>query len=103
MIVCSCNLIQKQEIEEVVNDLLTRNPWQFIPPETVYDALNKRGKCFGCFPGLIRLILTTTLDFHKTINTPDAEIDPFIQSLQTEYNAYEIVRPKNVPDQMCAV
>ena len=103
MIVCSCNLIQKQEIEAVVNILLTHDPWQFIPPETIYFALNKRGKCFGCLPNLAQLILTTTLNFHKAIHTPDEEIHPFIQSLQTEYNAYEIIRPKNVPDQICAV
>ncbi len=94
MIVCSCNLIQKQEVEAVVNDLLTRDPWQFIPPETIYFALNKRGKCFGCLPNLAQLILTTTLNFHKAIHTPDKEIHALMQSLQVEYNCYEMAKTK---------
>ena len=84
VIICSCNLISKTEIEAVIMGLLSRDPWHFITPDLVYSALRKQGKCCGCFPGVARIIRQTTHQFHRTLNVPEAETRQFLQHMEAD-------------------
>ncbi|MEM7461137.1 MAG: (2Fe-2S)-binding protein [Pseudomonadota bacterium] len=79
MIVCSCNIISKSEIEEVVHGFLDEDAWQLITVGKVYHAMIKRGKCCGCFPNAIAIIVESVESWHRQKETPDAEIIPFLQ------------------------
>lgn len=57
MIVCHCNVITVAEIESVIAELLAADPWVMLTPNKVYHALGKRGKCCGCFPNVIDLMI----------------------------------------------
>ena len=65
MIVCHCNLISEREIEETVVALLDADPWQLIVPAKVYHAMAKRGRCCGCFPSVVDIIIRMTAEYHR--------------------------------------
>lgn len=50
MIVCSCNIITRREIEGVIERLLTDDPYAVLTPNLLYHRLGKRGRCCSCFP-----------------------------------------------------
>ena len=74
VIVCSCNFITLGEIEEVVTGFLGKDEWQLITPGKVYHAMKKRGKCCGCFPNVIDVIIRVTSDYHRAKQTPETDI-----------------------------
>jgi bacterioferritin-associated ferredoxin len=92
MIVCSCNVIMKREIEEEISRLLEKDSWQLITPGVVYHAMKKRGRCCGCFPNVISVIVETTERFHRERETPDDQILPFIQKIRNEHERCETAR-----------
>jgi len=92
MIICSCNIITKAEIEEAILSLLDEDEWRLITPGLVYHTLKKRGKCCGCFPGLINIIINTTEDYHRRIATPETDILPFILRIKKEHDCCDTVR-----------
>ncbi|MAS07223.1 MAG: (2Fe-2S)-binding protein [Ahrensia sp.] len=92
MIVCSCNVIMKKEIEDVIVSLLDKDAWQLITPGVVYHAMKKRGRCCGCFPNVISIIVDVTERYHRDIETPDDKIIPFIQKIHAEHQRCETVR-----------
>ena len=92
MLVCSCNVISRKEIESAIIGILNDDAWQLITPGTVYHALSKRGKCCGCFPNVIDLIIETTKSYHERIATPSAEIIPFIRKIRAEHERCETMR-----------
>lgn len=92
MIVCSCNLISKLEIEEAIIELLEDDPWRLIVPGVVYHSMNARGKCCGCFPGVVDIIIATTKKFHEMQQTPSAEIICFMDKLKKHHEACETAR-----------
>lgn len=92
MIVCHCNLIMKSEIVEVIESLLDEDCWRLIVPLQVYHAMSKRGKCCGCFPGVVDLIVETTAAYHKRNATPEAEIVSLVDRLQAENETREQAR-----------
>jgi bacterioferritin-associated ferredoxin len=57
MIVCSCNLITRRDIEEVIESILADDPYAVLTPGLVYHRLGKRGKCGGCFPNVVRILV----------------------------------------------
>lgn len=65
MITCHCNYITEAEIEEVVLGFLQEDPWQLVVPNKVYHEMGKRGRCCGCFPSVIDIIVRTILEFHR--------------------------------------
>jgi bacterioferritin-associated ferredoxin len=73
MIICQCNIITEQRIEEAVVRLLKDDPWGIIVPNKVYHALGKSGRCCGCFPNVVRIIARTREDFHRRRNSENAE------------------------------
>jgi NAD(P)H-nitrite reductase large subunit len=92
MIVCSCNLISKQEIVNTINDLLCADPWRLIVPGVVYHEMSLRGKCCGCFPGVVDIIIQTTKQFHENQKTPSADIIVFMDKLKKHHEECETVR-----------
>jgi hypothetical protein len=92
MIVCSCNVISEHEIEQVILDLLEEDNWRLIVPMQVYHALEKRGKCCGCFPNVVDIIVRVTEEFHREIETVDTKIDVLLKKLKTKHKRFEVHR-----------
>jgi bacterioferritin-associated ferredoxin len=92
MIVCHCNIITDLEITDVIEVMLAEDAWQLIVPLKVYHALEKRGRCCGCFPQVTSLIISTTQAWHESHATPQAEIINFVERLRAEHNRIEIER-----------
>ena len=86
MIVCSCNIIKSAEIEEVILDLLKHDPWQVIVPLQVYRALEKRGKCCGCFSNVVDIIISQTKRYHAKMNSPEADVTALIDRVQRSHH-----------------
>ncbi|MEM8796446.1 MAG: (2Fe-2S)-binding protein [Pseudomonadota bacterium] len=89
MIVCHCNVIAKDEIVAVIHDFLDDDPWQLIVPLKVYHALEKRGKCCGCFPNVIGIIIEVVTAYHENSLTPEAEIICIIDRIRREHELRE--------------
>lgn len=85
MIVCSCNYITKNDIEGVVRDFLNDDAWQLITIGMVYHALTKRGKCCGCFPNAIKVIVDVSAQWHREQQSPEAEIINLLDRMQHEH------------------
>ena len=83
MIVCHCNLITELEIEETVVAMLDADPWQLIVPAKVYHAMAKRGRCCGCFPSVVDIIIRVTAEYHaRNGDLTEAEIVDFMARLR---------------------
>lgn len=92
MIVCSCNVITQLEIEEVIVGFLEEEPWRLITAGMVYHAMSKRGKCCSCFPGVIDTIVRVSTEFHRRLETQEAEIVPFVALIISEHERFEETR-----------
>jgi hypothetical protein len=92
MIVCQCNVISGADIEEAIADLLNQDPWRLIVPVQVYHALGQRGRCCGCFPGVVDIIVKVTEGYHARLATPQAEVVSFIERLRKEHDRIESER-----------
>lgn len=92
MIVCSCNIIMEREIKSAIVDLLSADPWQLIVPAQVYHEMGKRGKCCGCFPRLVDLIVSTTEEFHIDMKTDEQKVVQFISRLKERHEQCETAR-----------
>lgn len=57
MIVCSCNIISRRDIEAAIEEILAQDPYAVLTPGLVYHRLGKRGKCGGCFPHAVRILV----------------------------------------------
>lgn len=57
MIVCSCNVIARREIEAVIEEILAEDPYAVLTPGLLYHRLGRRGKCGGCFPHVSRILV----------------------------------------------
>ena len=66
MIVCHCNVLTRATINEAITSLLERDPYQLITPGRVYGELGRRGKCGGCFPQVVGLIVERLEEFQTT-------------------------------------
>ncbi|WP_158598470.1 (2Fe-2S)-binding protein [Notoacmeibacter ruber] len=89
VLVCSCNLITSQEIRDVITEMLDQDPWRLIVPVQVYHAMEKRGRCCGCFPAVVDLIVETTEAYHERLATPAADVVDFIGRLRTKHALVE--------------
>jgi len=92
MLVCSCNVIDQAEIEQVITELLDEDCWRLIVPGQVYHAMNKRGKCCGCFPNVVGIIVRVTEAYHREQETAEAEIISFIDRLKEKHVQCETAR-----------
>jgi bacterioferritin-associated ferredoxin len=82
MMVCSCNLITDKEIRDVIVSLLDEDCWQLIVPAKVYHAMGKRGRCCGCFPNVVDIIVKTTQEYHAMRNSEDSKVVDFLERLK---------------------
>jgi len=57
MIVCSCNVIARRDIESVIEEILTEDPYAVLTPGLLYHRLGRRGKCCGCFPHVSQILV----------------------------------------------
>ncbi len=89
MIVCQCNIVTVQDIEETITGLLDEDLWRLIVPVQVYHAMGKRGRCCGCFPVVVEIIVRTTEAYHQRIATPQAEVICFLGRLHAEQRRHE--------------
>jgi NAD(P)H-nitrite reductase large subunit len=92
MIVCHCNVITREEIVAEIEAMLAVDEWQLIVPLKVYHAMEKRGRCCGCFPQVTAIIVDTTEAWHKARATPEAEIICFISQLRDVHRQHELER-----------
>jgi bacterioferritin-associated ferredoxin len=74
MLVCHCNIITSREIEETIEQLLDADPWQLVVPAKVYRALEKRGRCCGCFPNVVDIIIRVTETYHREHGADPAQL-----------------------------
>lgn len=89
MIVCHCNIISAREIEEAITGLLDDDPWRLIVPLQVYHAMKKRGRCCGCFPNVVDIIVRVTEAYHRRLETPETEVICFVERLREEHRRFE--------------
>jgi hypothetical protein len=57
MIVCSCNIITRRDIESVIERILADDPYAVLTPNLIYHQLGRRGRCCGCFPHVTRILV----------------------------------------------
>ena len=57
MIVCSCNIITRGEIESVIERTLSADPYAVLTPNLIYHRLGRRGRCCGCFPLATKILV----------------------------------------------
>jgi hypothetical protein len=57
MIVCSCNIITRGDIEVVIEEILADDPYAVLTPGLIYHRLGRRGRCCGCFPHVSRILV----------------------------------------------
>ncbi|MDP9839213.1 bacterioferritin-associated ferredoxin [Neorhizobium huautlense] len=82
MLVCSCNYITDTEIRNAITALLDEDCWQLIVPAKVYHSMAKRGRCCGCFPNVVDLIIRTTEDYHSRRHSTEAELVDYMSRLK---------------------
>jgi len=57
MIVCSCNIITRRDIEVVIEELYADDAYAVVTPNLIYHRMSKRGRCCGCFPQVVRILV----------------------------------------------
>ena len=82
MMVCSCNLITDRDIKDVITSLLDEDCWQLIVPGKVYHAMSKRGRCCGCFPNVVDIIVKTTEEYHAKRQSEGEDVIVFMERLR---------------------
>lgn len=85
MLVCSCNIIVEKDIVETIRSLLAEDEWRLITPVQVYHAMSKRGRCCGCFPNVVDIIVRTTEAWHREKATPEEAVVDFVGRLRDEH------------------
>jgi hypothetical protein len=82
MMVCSCNIITDKDIRDVIVSLLDEDCWQLIVPGKVYHAMGKRGRCCGCFPNVVDIIIKTTEEYHARRDSEGSDVVDFMERLK---------------------
>ncbi|KGF68496.1 hypothetical protein LL06_16140 [Hoeflea sp. BAL378] len=89
MIVCSCNIVTSKEIEAVILEFLMADEWQLITPGRVFQAMSARGKCCGCFPGVINIIVETTRRYHELMDSPAPKVVDLLNRIAAQRTRIE--------------
>jgi len=71
MIVCSCNIITRRDIEAVIEEILVDDPQAVLTPNLLYHRLGRRGRCCGCFPHVTRILVEHTIAVRLRIESGD--------------------------------
>ena len=94
MIVCSCNIVSRKDIEQVVIDFLNEDEWQLITPGKVFQAMSARGKCCGCFPGVIDIIVETTEHYHGLMQSPAPKVVDLLNRIADQRTRIETAKKR---------
>ncbi|PHP68661.1 (2Fe-2S)-binding protein [Zhengella mangrovi] len=92
MLVCHCNVITRSEIETVVRTFLEDDAWAVITPLRVYHALERQGRCCGCFPNAVAVIVATVEAWHRDHATPEDALVDLVARLKEEHEMAEAAR-----------
>ena len=92
MLVCHCNIITDTDIVSAIEELLGEDEWRLIVPVQVYHFMNKRGRCCGCFPNVVDIIVKTTEAWHRRKERPEAEVFDLVARLREEHSRIEAER-----------
>jgi len=103
MIVCSCNIISRTDIEEVIMDFLNADEWQLITPGKVFQAMTARGKCCGCFPGVIDIIVETTQRYHTQMQSPEPKVVDLLNRIADQRLRMENAKKRNAEKRQSSV
>ena len=57
MIVCSCNIITRRDIERIIEQCLAEDRFAVLTPNLIYHRLGRRGRCCGCFPQVSQILV----------------------------------------------
>jgi bacterioferritin-associated ferredoxin len=68
MIVCSCNIITRRDIEAVIEEILVADPYAVLTPNLLYHRLGRRGKCCGCFPHVSQILVEQTIAVRRRLD-----------------------------------
>lgn len=82
MLVCSCNFISDREICDTIISMLDEDCWQLIVPLKVYRAMEKRGRCCGCFPNVVDIIVETTEAYHREKQSPEDKVMTYLDRIR---------------------
>lgn len=69
MIVCQCNVLSEDSIKKAIAELVREDPYQLVTPGLVYSHMGKSGKCCGCFPRVVGLIIQKLEEFQSSNQT----------------------------------
>lgn len=73
MIVCSCNIITRREIEAIIERILAEDAYAILTPNLIYHRLGKRGRCCGCFPLVTEILVTHATEVRENIERGEFE------------------------------
>ncbi len=73
MIVCHCNIVTRTEIEDTIDALLASDPYLRLTPGMVYRDLGRRGRCCGCFPAIVAIIVAA-MEARRPSSTSSADL-----------------------------
>ncbi|HEV7719146.1 MAG TPA: (2Fe-2S)-binding protein, partial [Arsenicitalea sp.] len=59
----------------ILGKLPARRAWQLIVPAKVYHELGKRGRCCGCFPNVVDIVIRVTENYHIQRGVEESELD----------------------------
>ncbi|PWW01494.1 hypothetical protein DFR52_102156 [Hoeflea marina] len=75
-------------------DLLNADEWQLITPGKVFQAVSARGKCCGCFPGVIDIIVETTQRYHTQMQSPEPQVVDLLKRIAGQRRRMEDAKNK---------
>ncbi|MDP3526323.1 MAG: hypothetical protein Q8S27_17235, partial [Hoeflea sp.] len=70
--------------------------WQLITPGKVFQAVAARGKCCGCFPGVINIIVETTRRYHELMQSPAPKVVELLNRIADQRTRMEKAKRNNV-------
>jgi len=82
MILCQCNVLSAQEIEDIILGFLVEDCWQLVVPGRVFNAAKKQGRCCGCFPNIVEMIIKVTENYHFEHPYDTERSDIFLENVR---------------------
>ena len=83
MIVCSCNIITRRDVELVIEEILGDDPFAVLTSNLLYHRLGRRGKCCGCFPHVTEILVEHGTLVRKAIEAGEMPASPSEQVKET--------------------
>jgi bacterioferritin-associated ferredoxin len=93
VLVCQCNIITSKDVEAVVRRFLEEDPWQLIVPAKVYHELGKLGRCCGCFPNVVDIIVAVTEKYHLQMGADAERLTALQGNLERLQQRHRPLRP----------